>query len=364
MRGEWIGALVVLAWACSDTRESPGVGELDRLGAFDDNITREQLFVQGAAERVFRDLAYDTLWIYGGSADTVLAAPIGMAAAPGGGVYVLDARMRKVYRIADGNLVWSWGAVGSGPGEIQNIRAMDADPETGGVVLVDSGNRRLVLLSSDGQLLLEAPIAVPSRTFSTVAALEGGYGYVVGTTSVIFPAIHVSSDGQFVRELPAPWDGFRSKNFLQVTGSAFGVGGGTWGFAFETGNGWFVYSSIDVDSAKAYPYVEHVDFPEVVTSKRSESGSVRVSAAFATRPTYSGYDVKTKADTLFVLAGGSAKRENLDVYMVSNGRYVETRSLPGQFTRFALAGDTVFVIDLRGLSPVILSLHPKEENPK
>ena len=171
----------------------------------------------------------------------------------------------------------------------------------------------------------------------------------------------MASDGGFVREMPAPWNGFLSKNFLQVTGSVFSAGGGQWGFAFETGNGWFVYSSSDVGSPVAYPYVEHVNFPELISSRKVEGESVQISAGFATRPIYSGYDVDVKADTFFVLSGGSINREKLDVYMVGDGRYVETRSLPGRFTRFAISGDTVFVIDRRGISPVILSLHPQEK---
>ena len=356
-----IGALFVALLACSDAAESRGVEDMGGLGVFGDNISDEQLFSEGAGERVFREVAYDTLWSYGGPQDTLLAAPLRMAAAPGGGVYILDARMRKVYRFADGHLVWSWGSDGGGPGEIQNVRAMDADPETGGVVLVDSGNRRMILLSPDGSLLRETPLVVPSPLFPTVAALGGGHGYVIGTAIVALPVMHVASDGQFVRDIPAPWVGFLSKNFMQLTGSVFAAGDGAWGFAFETGNGWFVYPSGDVDSPVAYPYVEHVDFPELVSSQSNEGASVQMSAGFAERPVYSGYDVEVKADTFFVLPGGSVSREALDVYVVADGRYVETRSLPGRFSRFALAGDTVFVIDQQGLSAVVLALHPRHQ---
>lgn len=330
------------------------------LGRFDEHIGDDQLFAEGAGDRVWRDVVYDTTWLYGGPQDTLLAEPLRIAAAPGGGVYVLDAGIKKVYRFQNGDIVWSWGSIGRGPGEIQNVRAMDADPETGGVVLVDSGNRRLILLSADGALLQEVRVADRSPLFPTVAGLGFGRGYVVGTATVAFPAMHIASDGESFQRIAAPWDGFLAKNFLQVAGKVFrGVQGG-WGFAFETGNGWFIYESTSDDTPLSHPYVEHVEFPQLVTSQSSEGGSVRMSAGFATRPVYSGYDVAVKADTFFVLPGGSVNRQALDVYNVADGRYIETRPLPGRFTRFALAGDTVFLIDRRGLYPVILALHPKE----
>ena len=151
MKLKYIGVACLAFLACSDGTESRGLGD-GGSGALDAAISDEQPFVAGSGERITREVVYDTLWTYGGPDDTLLAAPITMAAAPMGGVYVLDAGMRKVYHFADGRLVWSWGTVGGGPGEIRDVRAMDADPETGGVVLVDSRNRRIILLSA-GRLI-------------------------------------------------------------------------------------------------------------------------------------------------------------------------------------------------------------------
>lgn len=360
MRLKYIGVACLAILACSDGTESRNLGD-GGSGALDAAISDEQPFVAGSGERITREVVYDTLWTYGGPDDTLLAAPITMAAAPMGGVYVLDAGMRKVYHFADGRLVWSWGTVGQGPGEILNVRAMDADPETGGVVLVDSRNRRIILLSGDGSLLRETPIEAPSRLFPTVAALGGGLGYVISTYTVAFPLMHVASNGYSPRSIPAPWDGLVSKNAIQVMGSVFAASGGKWGYALSTGDRWFVYPSINVDAPRAHPYIEHVDFPEVVTSETKTGNSVSRSTSFATTPVYSAYDSDVKADTLFVLAGATTAREALDVYTIGDGQYIETRSLPGRFTRIALAGDTVFVIDQRGVSPVILSLHSTEK---
>lgn len=67
-----------------------------------------------------------------------------------------DVLNQAAYRIgSDGELLWSWGAKGEGPGELANVQALDVAPD-GSVVLVDSGNLRVVRLSADGCLLGEA----------------------------------------------------------------------------------------------------------------------------------------------------------------------------------------------------------------
>ncbi len=92
MKLKYIGVTCLAILACSDGTESRRLGD------------------GSSGERIAREVVYDTLWTYGGPDDTLLAAPIRMAAAPMGGVYVLDAGMRKVYHFADGRLVW-WAQV-------------------------------------------------------------------------------------------------------------------------------------------------------------------------------------------------------------------------------------------------------------
>ena len=56
------------------------------------------LFEEGAGERVFDDLAFDTLWTYG-KRDTVLGSATRIDAFPGGDAVVLDALEQRVHRI-------------------------------------------------------------------------------------------------------------------------------------------------------------------------------------------------------------------------------------------------------------------------
>lgn len=89
------------------------------------------------------------------------------------GLVFFDKTNQAAYRIgADGNLLWSWGKKGEGPGELLNVRAMDVEQD-GSVVLVDSGNRRVVRLSADGQPLEADRTPEQGRFVDDVAALPG-----------------------------------------------------------------------------------------------------------------------------------------------------------------------------------------------
>lgn len=139
------------------------------------------LFTEGQGARTVHAVAYDTAWSFGGAGDTLLDTPARMAVAPDGGVYLLDLGADQVLRIVAGRLAWSWGKSGQGPEELGNARAMAVDVNTNGPVLVDSGNRRIVWLSSDGVLLREQPFAGNVLTTEDMVALSDGSGYVAST---------------------------------------------------------------------------------------------------------------------------------------------------------------------------------------
>lgn len=324
----------------------------------------EPLFREGSGERVVKMVSYDTLWAYGGSGDTLLSAPFRLTAAPSGGVYVLDIATQQVHHLRDGAVQWSWGSIGEGPGEVRNIRGLAVDAETGGPVVADGENQRIVWLSAEGNWIRE--VSIPGEGVGMVwnmVALSNGE-FVLTTSNGNAPLLKVSRDGLQGWPIPPPWQGFRSMHHIQWIGKAFAVDGGRWGFAFESGNGWFVFGA---DSVQAFPYVEHVDFPEVVVrNERLGFGRTLRGVGLLSEPSYSGYHLDSRGDTLYVLPGGTSpvRRRVLDLYSIKSGEYLVSRPLPGYYTRFALAGDTVFVIDRTGMFPHVLSLHsiPRREH--
>jgi len=118
-------------------------------------------------ERVESSVVFDTLWVVGGAEDTILALPSLPRPDGAGGLVFFDLTNVKAYRIgANGDLLWSWGEKGEGPGEIMNVRALDVRSD-GSVVLVDSGNQRLVTLDANGQLVGEVPFRWAIRGLSS-----------------------------------------------------------------------------------------------------------------------------------------------------------------------------------------------------
>lgn len=350
MRRCWLGLAAVLA-ACGPATESDAVDTSDQV-----NDTG-QLFTEGQGARAVRDVAYDTAWSFGGTGDTLLAAPLRLSAAPGGGVYLLDVGTNQVLRISGGRLAWSWGSSGEGPGEIRRVRAMAVDVHTGGPVLVDSGNRRLVRLSSDGALLREQPFSSHVWTTEDLVALSDGSGYVASSYGMDGATLlRISLDGETYESVTPDWSGFREMEMIQLGMVLFVSARDLWGLAFKTGNGFFVVAG---DSARSHPYVEHTDFPSIAVQESTEGSASTRRVALAAPPIDAAYAVDSRGDTLFVLAGDS-DGQLLDLYSLTSGLYMESRRLPEGSRLFALAGDTVFVVNRGDLLPSILSLVPSE----
>lgn len=234
---------------------------------------------------------------------------------------------------------------------------MAVDVHTGGPVLVDSGNRRLVRLSSDGALLREQPFNSQVWTTEDLVALSDGSGYVASSYGMDGATLlRISLDGETYESVTPDWSGFREMEMIQLGMVLFVSARDLWGLAFKTGNGFFVVAG---DSARSHPYVEHTDFPSIAVQESTEGSASTRRVALAAPPIDAAYAVDSRGDTLFVLASDS-DGQLLDLYSLTSGLYMESRRLPEGSRLFALAGDTVFVVNRGDLLPSVLSLVPSE----
>jgi len=80
--------------------------------------------------------------------------PIGVAVAPGGDVYITDARIRVVRLSSSGEFKGAWGHEGRGPGEFGNPVGIAVAPD-GFVHVADSGNHRIVMLTAEGRYVTD-----------------------------------------------------------------------------------------------------------------------------------------------------------------------------------------------------------------
>ena len=299
-------------------------------------------------DRVVSSVVFDTLWVLGGPDDTLLASPVFPQAYGDGGLVFFDLQDQRVHRVgADGRLAWSWGRKGEGPGELQNVRALDVDG-SGNVLLVDSRRFVAITLDPNGVLLDEKPVDRSGGLIGGASVLEGG-GVAVHASRIPWGVW----DGESIRPatgVPAAWSEMPR---LQNQGQLAVWREDGWVFGFGVGNGWMVFRGSEV--VGAYPYVEHYDFPEVIVERRGMGTVSRMTE----RPPSTGSSVSVVGDTLHVFFGGTSEQRGrmLDAFDVTTGRYLTTHMLPHYANRAVMdQSGRVFTVENWGVFPTIVAL--------
>lgn len=301
-----------------------------------------------AGSRVELQVRFDTMWTYRAE-DHVLASASRVEAFPNGDAAVLDIVGQQVHRIGPQGVMWSWGHLGQGPRELRNARAMTVG-RNGDVVIVDSGNRKLVWLSSSGQWLRERALPPAKGKWVTgttrgIVALNSGRYVLYGDGPD--PWVLYSESGQIQSPVPSPWDGFDGMHPLQTQGVVAGAHDERWVFGFSLGNGFFVFSGLE--TLGSFSYVEHFGFPTVVATRSAKGG---FSLSYAGRPTQSANDLIVQDETLLVLT----RSRLLDRYDLNTGVYEGTVTLPGRARRVASWDGGLLVVDGSKLVPTVVSM--------
>ena len=289
---------------------------------------------------------FDTLWVFGGPTDTLLASPWRLRHDGAMGVVFLDLQNQGAYRIGKGGrLLWSWGKPGEGPGELLDVRAIDVEQD-GKVVMVDPGNQRVVRLSPNGLLLEEKPMPGPNLTVESVAALPGGRLAVSGHNPLL-----ALWDDDAVEHAALP-SNLGEPSPIQHTGRLVGWGTQGWVFGFYYGNGWMTFRNTDLTAV--FPYAEHFDFPVLRRVRRGEDLYTHLTRT----PTVTGSALSVVGDTLFVLFGGEDQLAGrlLDKFDVRYGAYLETDLLPHYANEAVVGGDRLFTLEAWNVSPRIVAL--------
>ena len=121
--------------------------------------------------------------------------PTNMALSPQGDMYVTDgygnARVHKFS--ADGQLLFSWGEPGSGPGQFHLPHGIGVD-RAGRVFVADRENNRIQVFSAEGEFLQEwTDLARPCEAF--IDAEDNVYVAEVGFHAGRFPGLEIPPDG-------------------------------------------------------------------------------------------------------------------------------------------------------------------------
>ncbi len=335
MRGSNFILTVLVLSACSG-----GLSQPTALFAPTDN-----------SERVHSDVDYDTLWAIAGPDDTLLAMPSTLRPYGTQGVVYLDLHYGTVNLLGnDGAFQWAYGRRGEGPGELLNVRTFDVRESDGRIVLVDSGNQRILTLDPGGELVDEVPFPI-SGVVQSASMLSDG-NMALWASGAPYWQVWNGSDKRPATGLP---DAVQSLSSLQNQGRTAAWKDDNWVFGLGVGNGWFVFQ--DTTAIGVYPYAEHTNGPEI---RYERQGMTRVTY-MVERPASSARSLSVRGDTLYLLFGGNSPYSGrmMDKHDLNTGEYLGTDMLPHYANRAIVGTDgTVFTITNSGLFPSIVALTP------
>ena len=293
--------------------------------------------------RTFLTVGMDTLWSHGGTAaDTLLLNPVWISAGAEG-VTAWDEGRKAVVRFSrEGEVLWTFGREGGGPGEFRTVRGIAQLP-SGGAAVVDNVNERLVIMDRDGQLAGETNLSGMSP--AAVASLSDG-GLVV-LTRLDDPAFLVfDENGVVVDSVDFSSAAYRDLPPMARQGRVAGARE-RWIFGFTVGNGWW---RVGRDrAAEGFPYAEHADFPEIVTTVGESMVGGQVVTTRRTQTTESvttAMDFGVRGDTLFVHYYGQSDYRGylLDLFSLADGSYIGSVLLPFWARALTIGPDAIYTL--------------------
>lgn len=321
---------------------------------FPESVTALGRGTRTAEGRVLLSASFDTLWRRGGAQDdTLLLAPITMAA-DSSQVYVFDAAAHRVvaFRAQDGQFAWTFGREGRGPGELSAV-AMVAVSPLGEIVVLDRLNRRITVLTQQGQVRSEVPWH--GRESPANVCPLGDSTFLVGMMADGDVAMaRVDRDGRALERRPFPWPGLDSLHPLATQFRMWPLPPyGDCLLAMVLGHGFARLGR--AGTAYALPYVERYPLPSM---SASPPGAARRSFQVApgARATASG--VAVDGDTLTLIFGGKTRLASrlLDRYDFSSGRYLHSEILPGRTQLLAGAAGRYFVVSTETEYPILSAI--------
>ena len=295
------------------------------------------------AERTFLPAEMDSLWSIGGAAaDTLLLNPYWLSAGAEG-VTLWDGGRNAVIRIsAEGEVLWTFGREGGGPGEFRTVRGIAQLPG-GRAAVVDNVNERLTIIDRDGRLASETNLSGIAP--ESVASLNDGS--LVMLTRLDDPAFLLSDEnGTVVDSMDFPSPAYPALTLIARQGRVVGAGE-EWAFGFTVGNGWWRMGGNR--AAEGFPYAEHADFPGLVTTVREAVVDGRVATVRSTQAAErvsTALDFGVRGDTLFVHYYGETEYRGylLDLFSLAEGSYFGSVLLPERARYVAMGPDAIYTL--------------------
>lgn len=315
-------ALAVLASACGDAQ---------RL------VEAPTLWTEDSMPRAVTEVAWDTLWELGSVDDTLLQQVRAMRADDDGLVLFDGYRQQFTGLAPSGEILWTAGREGEGPGEFTQVRDFQLGP--GGVIYaVDPALGRVTLISRNtgdrvGEVFLGDGILRPEG----IAPLSDAT-FVLATFHARAPFVHVSPTGEVLARFIGSWPAFPTLEPVARQGVVVSEGD-AWSYHFALGDGWLPFEGT-TPLGYIGRNVEHTDFPDVAVFRSGRTTSRRL----LSRPVCSACSVWLEGGRLSVHFGGASEEAFavVDQYAWDTGRYLGSYRLPGPFQDVVGHGDIVY----------------------
>ena len=310
-----------------DEREASGAaGDVDGAAAG-----------QVAGSRRYPQVSWDTVYRIGGHLqDTLLLRPRQIAA-DDTSLYVYDyhdARLKAFDR--EGNLRWTFGGRGGGPGEFRNALDLKVGPD-GGAWIVDGNNGRITHVSSAGNLQRIIPFG--GERIKDVIPLSTE---ILATT--VSPShfwISFGARDEITEWGPFPLPGLQEVDPLRrQTISAVSPDGNAWAAVFPFGDRFVVFDGKQPRCSGQL--IEGEPFPP--PNREPEVWAVRVALGDS---------------TLWVLAKGRTEDalRIVDEYALRDCTYRRTLRLPHKVLAITYS-DGVFYLQHEDPAPTLLAVRP------
>jgi outer membrane protein assembly factor BamB len=301
-------------------------------------------------------VAWDTLWVRGGEADTLLLMPLDVVANDEH-VYVLDGGGKRVValRAADGELAWVTGRAGAGPGEFAAPTALTLT-RAGSLLVADHQNARITVLDPSGTVTGNIPFNGYSYVQGICGLADGDV--IVATLEGERPIIHLSPQGAVKQRVELPWPELREAEPLArqaFLASADDFRSCT--LALPLGRGFAVYR--DGGFQTVADYVEPISLPELETSERS-SPSASTRSTRMRKPDFAASDVAVANGIVAVGFRGKtpAAGRLIDHYDLRTGRYAESYEFPHPLSSLARAGNRYLILHQVDGYPTLAAVVP------
>ena len=280
-----------------------------------------------------------------------LMLPTGLTAHPLGG-FVLGDRGDHSIRAysASGKPVWAFGRKGGGPGEFMVFKDIEFDLD-GDLLVLDSENSRLTVLSGEGSLVETLRLPSSMRMRRILPSFRAGERAFVPTSDT-FLWVSVSKNGRIAARADLP-QGFEfPSSIIGEAHTTISEGGACIGFRWASP---LILLVADGSVSSVLPGVEPVGFPDPVdipidlprftgVGRRVDPNAIR-----GTR------SISSDNSRVFVLFSGEGDHQHrvVDVYDIGDGGYLGSLPLPNPVAEIAVLADGRLATLENDLIPVV-----------